>query len=221
MRSALRQFVPDDGESFSEADRAEALIYAAERLERYGWLPVAGSSFLHPHFASPSFVSEDSARAHVQALLPGRDGRVRSELVVVAADLDGEGAAAVLSTAQRLARRAIYESAPGRTVLIGLWGAPRTSVSGFADLARFPGWVTTEVASVLYVTADTTAAPAVRAALSSFENATVTMVTPPEGGREGTSDLERMQRARETAAVVRWADELTDAILTAAAHDDE
>ena len=47
------------------------------------------------------------------------------------------------------------------------------------------------------------------------------MVTPPEGGREGTSDLERMQRARETAAVVRWADELTDAILTAAAHDDE
>ncbi|MEM8598419.1 MAG: hypothetical protein AAGF99_00725 [Bacteroidota bacterium] len=215
VRSALRQLVPDEDARFLQTDQAELLLYAAERLQRYGWSPVAGATFMRRH---PGAASADSGQAHVLGLLPGRDGRVRSELVVVAADLNGEGTAAVLSVAQRLAQRALYEYTPGRTVLVGLWGAPRLGAGGFADLVRFPGWVPSEITSVLYATADTTQASAVRAVLAPFENADVVLVTPPEGGREGTSDLERMQRAREVAAVVRWADVLTEAVEAAAAE---
>ncbi|MEM6782540.1 MAG: hypothetical protein AAF624_02265 [Bacteroidota bacterium] len=220
VRSALRQFVPTSGDSLSLveqlADQAEALRYAEERLQRYGWTPAAGASYLQRH---PGAASADSGQAHVLSLLPGRDGRVRNDLVIVAADLDGAGAAAAISVARRLAERAIYDHAPGRTVLLGLWGAPRNGTRGFGDLARFPGWVPSQVAAVFYATADTTDAPAVRATLAPFENAAVVMVTPPEAGREGTSDLERMQRAREVAAVVRWADVLTEAVVTAAAAE--
>lgn len=161
IRAHLRQLV----EPVAVADSARAArrtLYAARRLEVAGLMPARDPSFLvgmgTPPRSPMTSSAVDPARAHVLGYVTGRHPSYYDELVLVAADLDRPGAAAVLAVARRLADEARDTQVPERTVLFALWAPPRTGVLGLRDYLANPTWALDHVDRVLLVTTDTSSA---------------------------------------------------------------
>lgn len=165
LRSHLRQLtepiVPLDS-----ARVARRTLYAARWLEAAGLMPARDPSFLvrmrgaDPTTASPSFVGP--TQAHVLGYIAGRHPSHYEELVLVAADLNSRGGAAVLEVARELAEQARFTQTLERTVLFALWSPPRTGALGLADFLANPTWALPNVQRALLVTADSAAAESQR-----------------------------------------------------------
>jgi hypothetical protein len=105
-----------------------------------GLTPLAGERFTYRRL-SPV----------VAGFVPGRTPGERDTLVVVAGDLSGPSAGAVVEAARLLAETAARNEGPERTVLVALWGATGSPQEGLADVLAFPLWPAGAVRGVLVV----------------------------------------------------------------------
>lgn len=146
------------------ADSAQAVrrvLYAARRMRRSGLMPAREPSFLLRMGGTDVPASPEAfvgpAQAHVLGYVTGRHPSHYDELVLVAADLNGAGAAAALEVARALEQEALYTQTPERTVLFALWAPPRTGAQGLADFLANPTWDLSNVRRALLVAADSAA----------------------------------------------------------------
>lgn len=150
-------------------------------------MPVFASSFLK-RFDGSGGSTTDPARAHVMGYVPGRNPSYAEQLVVLAADLDRAGAAVVLETARRLALEALDTQVPERTVLVTLWGPPRTGSIGVADLLAHPTWATDGIAHVTLVVSDPSEVAGGEAALAAQGIAVDVVLAPQHPKREAARE---------------------------------
>ncbi len=188
------------------ARAAERARYAAGRMRSAGLMPVLESSFLLRQDGSSTGPLLDPARVHVLGYVAGRHPSYADELVLVAADLDGTGAAAALEAARVLAEEARTTQVPERTVLVALWGPPRTGAFGLADYLAHPTWALDGVRRVLLVSADTAATNEGRRMLAARGIEAEALAL---GDRTVAEAAPEVERARAFAQAVR----LTDALL--------
>jgi hypothetical protein len=148
--------------SADSALAARRTLYAVRRMRAAGLMPAREPSFLVRQSTPRSRIdgpasletSADPAQAHVLGYVTGRHPSHYDELVLVAADLNAPGAAAVLETARALAARARYTQTPERSVLFALWAPPRTGALGLSDFLANPTWALPNVVRALLVTTE-------------------------------------------------------------------
>lgn len=174
---------------------ARRAAYAAERLHAAQVQPVLRDAFVVPHPLGRE-------PAYVLGYIAGRNPRVSSRIVLLAADLQGPAAAGTLEAARLLGAEAPYTLIPERTVGVALWAAP--SERGVQAFLARPPWALGAIERVLIVTADTLQSEPLRAR---WEAAGVPTewVTPgvpvpsPEAGRASTAELALAYRLAEAA----------------------
>ena len=172
LRDHLRQLA-DPAVPADSALAARRTLYAARRMRAAGLMPAREPSFLlrmggTPVPASPE-ASVGPTQAHVLGYVVGRHPSHSDELVLVAADLNSAGAAAVLETARVLAQEARYTQTPERSVLFALWAPPRTGAQGLSDFLANPTWALPNMRRVLLVVADSGAVTESRRRLEAHE----------------------------------------------------
>ena len=113
---------------------------AARALRAGGVTPLAGGLFAYG-VGAPL----------VGGFVPGRTPGRASELVVVAASLDGPAAADVLDAARVLVELSLVRTVPERTVQVVFWSAPLDDRTGPEAALRSPLWPRAAVAAVVAV----------------------------------------------------------------------
>ena len=162
-----------DRVSAPAADSAAAVRragYAARQMRAAGLMPVRASSF---------FLR--SGGLDVLGYVPGRHPGHADTLIVVAADLEGAAAAAVLETARRLALEALDTQVPNRSLLFALWDPARGERSGLAGYLAHPTWGLDRVARVVLVTAEAAGAERDQELLGAHGIASEVVEVPPMG----------------------------------------
>lgn len=154
LNSSYERLTAPALDSLSAARRTR---FAARRMEEAGLMPALASGFA-VSFATERGSEPNPTRAHVLGYVPGRDPSFYGELVVVTANLDAPGAAAVLETARRLALEALDTQVPRRSVLFALWTPPHTSEAGLSDYLAHPTWALDGIEHAIVVAADSLAA---------------------------------------------------------------
>ena len=115
---------------------------------RSGLTPL--SDFGRPPAPAPRFEAP-LGRPHVAAFVPGRDPRVRSELVVVGTALEGGSAPALVEAARVLAERGLWTQTPGRTVEAVVWSAAPSDRLGLLRALEAPLWDRSQIRAVVVV----------------------------------------------------------------------
>jgi hypothetical protein len=222
LRAHLRQLV-DPAAVADSARAARRTLYAARRFEVAGLMPARDPSFLvgtGTTQRSPATASAtDPARAHVLGYVTGRHPSHYDELVLVAADLDRPGAAAVLAVARRLADEARDTQVPERTVLFALWAPPRTGALGLRDYLANPTWALDHVDRVLLVTTEPSAASESRELLEA-RGIAVDVVAVSEQTVIGAEAQPEVVQAIALANVTLLADVLDRRLRAAATVED-
>ena len=187
LRTMAARIAEPAADSTAEARRAQ---YAARQMREAGLMPAFASSFFE-FFDADGGGPEDPARAHILGYVPGRNPRYAGDLVIAAANLDSPGAAAVLETARRLALEALDTQVPERTLLVALWGPPRTGSVGVADFLDHPIWALEGIQRVVLLTADTSGATRSQTMLEELGIGSDIMSIPDNIGSEVPSSSEK------------------------------
>ncbi len=208
LRALTGPLVPADSAQATQRAR-----YAAGRMQAAGLMPVLdGSFFLRSDGASPGPLF-GPARSHVLGYVAGRHPSYYDVLVLVAADLNGVGAAATLEAARVLAEEARTTQVPERSVLFALWAPPRTGALGLHDYLANPTWALENVYRVLLGAADTASATESRRLLAArgIASEVVTVADPALADAPPPAE-----RARALFRAVRLADALLAQVHAAA-----
>lgn len=121
---------------------AARVAAVAGRFRDAGLAPLARGRFA---FGTPPVVA---------AIVPGHDPILRTELVVLAASLDGPEVADVLEAGRLLMERQ-PDNEPRRSVLVAFWPSGQGVEAGLASIAAVPVWTdSSRVATVVVGTAD-------------------------------------------------------------------
>lgn len=222
LRDHLRQLT-DPAASADSASAARRATYAVRRMRAAGLMPAREPSFLVRQnrtdvpASSEAFV--DPAQAHVLGYVAGRHPSYYDELVLVVADLNAPGAAAVLAAARALAEEARYTQTPERSVLFALWAPPRTGALGLSDFLANPTWALPNVTRALLVTTDT-AAVAESSQLLRDRGIPAEVVTVEDRSVAGSAGRPEVEQARVLARTVRLAEALYTHVLAVAVGRD-
>lgn len=223
LRGHLRQLTEPIA-SLDSARVARRTLYAARRMESAGLMPARDPSFLvRMRRTEPSALPQtviDPTQAHVLGYVPGRHPSQYDELVLVTADLDSRGAAAVLEVARELAERARFTQTPERTVLFALWSPPRTGAAGLTDFLANPTWALPNVTRAFVVTADTSAAATSLELLEGQGIPSEVVAVDDQSVTRPGSDEGFIQEARALARTVRLTDALYARVLAASTPRD-
>ena len=90
----------------------------------------------------------------VAGFVPGRDPRVRGELVLVGTRLEGPAVGAVLEAARVLVERSQWVTAPGRTVEVVFWSGVRSDREGARQALGAALWPRDRIRGVVVVGAE-------------------------------------------------------------------
>lgn len=178
---------------------------AADLLRLHGLMPVHyGRYYLPVRGRAPVRVpSPPSGRpaepAHVAGYLAGRHPALVSELVVVAADLQGPAGAAVLEVARLYADASRVAIVPERSLLFALWTPPVTTVEGAMAYLDAPTWSRGSIRAIVLVQPSGNLAPLrVRAESGGVALSTVTAANAERRPEDEAAELARrlLQRLR-------------------------
>ncbi len=149
---------------------ARKVAYAVDRLREAGLQPALTESFLvHVEGDDVGSLRQRFLRrasgdvGHVVGYVTGRDATVVDRLVLLTADLNSPGGAAVLEAARLLAAEARWGPHPRASIGVALWSPPRTGATGASDFLQRPTWSLDAIERVLVVTHDTTGVATTRA----------------------------------------------------------
>ncbi len=143
-----RTSAPDDNAGY-----ADGIAYVAAQMD--GLQPALATSYAVRYHMPPEGDTPAKTGSNILALVAGADPALRSELIIVAADLGGieshQSLAALMEIARSYASDATRGYMPSRTIMVAAFSGCADACSGLRAYLRMPLWPADKTRAVVFL----------------------------------------------------------------------